>query len=79
MKHKIISIIIFILGLGLLIFCIINNHLIWLKEYNKQIEQFGFYKEDIKILNQEIIIILNSTGMITSICMILSSLVLFII
>lgn len=29
-----------------------QNHALWLNEYNTQMQQFGFYKEDISLLDQ---------------------------
>lgn len=34
------------------ILCCIEFHNLWLNEFNAQIDKFGFYKNNIKILNQ---------------------------
>ena len=42
--------------LGLCVFWSINiytqRYALWLNEYNAQIQQFGFYKDDINLINQ---------------------------
>lgn len=50
-------IILIILGLllgGSIVFTIHYNHIVWLQEYNKQMEMLGYYKEDIHLLDQHI-------------------------
>jgi hypothetical protein len=42
------------IGITILVLGMINLHYIYLNEFNAQIEKFGFYKEDVQILNQRI-------------------------
>lgn len=52
-RFKIVILIILCLLLcGLIVFTIHYNHLVWLQEYNKQIDVLGYYKEDIHLLDQ---------------------------
>lgn len=53
LRFKIIILIILCLLLGLsIVYTIHYNHLVWLKEYNKQMDILGYYKEDIHLLDQ---------------------------
>ena len=67
---NIISLLIFI---GCLILLLIYNYNLWLNEYKAQINQIGFYKEDLHILNQEIQKGLCITGIIFSIIFIITN------
>lgn len=53
LRFKIIILIILCLVLGgSIVFTIHYNHIIWLQEYNKQMDILGYYKEDIHLLDQ---------------------------
>lgn len=43
-----------IISIALLIFMFIARYNLYLNEYNAQMQQFGFYKEDIHVLNQTV-------------------------
>jgi hypothetical protein len=59
MKIKLYILVSFIILLliGVCVFWSINiyhqNYSLWLNEYNAQIQQFGFYKDDIILLDQQ--------------------------
>lgn len=43
-----------IISIALLIFLFVSRYNLYLNEYNAQMQQFGFYKEDIHVLNQTV-------------------------
>lgn len=43
-----------IISIALLIFMFVSRYNLYLNEYNAQIQQFGFYKEDVHVLNQTV-------------------------
>lgn len=71
----VISILIVIIGIIGLILLIIYNHQLWLNEYNAQLEKLGYYKEDIKLLNQEIKYGLVCAGITLSIFIIIGGVI----
>lgn len=70
---NLICVLILIIGITGLVLLIIYNYQLWLDEYNAQIENIGYYKEDIHILNQHIKYGLVATGITLSIFIILGS------
>lgn len=68
-----ICILILIISIISLVLLIIYNYQLWLDEYNTQIENLGYYKEDIHILNQHIKYCLVASGITLSILMIIGS------
>lgn len=50
-KILILSVLCLLFG-GLIVYTIHYNHIVWLQEYNKQMDILGYYKEDIHLLDQ---------------------------
>ncbi len=50
-----------------IVFASIKLHTLWLNEFNAQIEKFGFYKQDIQVLNQSLAYIFPITLEVVSI------------
>lgn len=66
-KYVILGIVFLVLLLASILIVVIsavNNYNVWLNEYNAQMARFAYYKEDVKVLNQQIKIGWISAGFV---------------